>query len=67
MIKSMMNSNQMPAAGAEVNEKGFESGKDGKQVSDETVTGNRRFGVMDLWRIRSNARRFRIHNRIPRL
>lgn len=26
-----------------------------------------RFGLMDLWTIRRNSRKFRIHNRIPRL
>jgi hypothetical protein len=63
----MMNSNKIPAEGMDVNETGLENGKDVKQLSDDNVTMNRRFGVMDLWRIRTNARRFRIHNRIPRL
>lgn len=67
MMTIMMNSNKMPTAGADVNETGSENGKEVKQLSDDTVTLNRRFGVMDLWRIRSNARTFRIHNRIPRL
>jgi hypothetical protein len=62
-----MNSNKIPAEGMDVNETGLENGKDVKQLSDDNVTMNRRFGVMDLWRIRTNARRFRIHNRIPRL
>jgi hypothetical protein len=63
----MMNSNKVPAEGVEVNETGLENGKDVKQLSGDNGTLNRRFGVMDLWRIRSNARTFRIHNRIPRL
>ena len=63
----MMNSNKVPAEGVELSETGLENGKDAKQLSDDNVTLNRRFGVMDLWRIRSNARSFRIHNRIPRL
>jgi len=62
-----MNSNKEPAAGVEVNERGVEQGKDGKHFSDDDVATSRRFGVTDLWRIRSNARSFRIHNRIPRL
>lgn len=28
---------------------------------------NRTFGVADIWRIRRNAKTFRIHSRIPRL
>lgn len=63
----MMNSNKEPLTGVEVNENGLENGKDSKQLSDDNVTLNRRFGVMDLWKIRSNARSFRIHNRIPRM
>ena len=63
----MMNSNKVPAEGVEENGTGLENGKDVKQLSADNDTLNRRFGVMDLWRIRSNARTFRIHNRIPRL
>ena len=63
----MMNSNKVPAEGVDVNETGSENGEDVKQLSDDNAATNRRFGVMDLWRIRSNARTFRIHNRIPRL
>ena len=63
----MINSNKIPTEGVEVNETGFENGKDVKQLSSDNVTTNRRFGAMDLWRIRNNARTFRIHNRIPRL
>ena len=63
----MMTSNKMPVDGADVNETSLEIGKDVKQLSDDSVTLNRKFGTMDLWKIRSTARRFRIHNRIPRL
>lgn len=57
----------MPTEAAYVNETGSANGKDGKQLSDDTVASARKFGAMDLWKIRSSARRFRIHNRIPRL
>jgi len=63
----MINSNKVPVEGHETNETVMVNGKDEKQSSDDSVTLNKRFGVNDLWRIRSNARRFRIHNRIPRL
>lgn len=63
----MMNSNKAPVAGVEVKKKGVGNGNDENQLSDENVTVSRLFGVMDLWRIRNNARSFRIHSRIPRL
>ncbi|RYZ28479.1 MAG: hypothetical protein EOO10_09420 [Chitinophagaceae bacterium] len=63
----MNTNNKVPTDGLEVNETGTENGKDVKQLSADNVTANRRFGAMDLWKIRSNARTYRIHNRIPRL
>jgi hypothetical protein len=62
-----MNSNKMPTVGTEMNETGVENEKDVKGLAGDNNTANRKFGVNDLWRIRSNARTFRIHNRIPRL
>ena len=63
----MMNHNKMPSTGAGSNETGAEYGKDVKQLSDDNVALNRRFGVMDLWKIRKNARSFKIHSRLPRV
>jgi hypothetical protein len=63
----MMNSNKAPHGGAAVVETGAESGKERTQLSVDNVANNRRFGLMDLWRIRSNARSFRIHSRMPRM
>jgi hypothetical protein len=63
----MMNQNKMPLARVVTNETGVENGRDGKQVAEGTVILNRRFGGMDLWKIRSNARTFRIHNRMSRI
>lgn len=61
-----MNHSKMPLKGAGSFEIGMEYGKDVKQLSDDNVALSRRFGVMDLWKIRKNARSFRIHNRLPR-
>ncbi|RYZ62235.1 MAG: hypothetical protein EOO14_02890 [Chitinophagaceae bacterium] len=65
-IKSMM-TNKEPQTGTVSIDTRVESGKDEKQFSNEVANPDRRFGVMDLWKIRSNARTFRIHNRLSRL
>lgn len=44
-----------------------ENGKNLEQATQEQGTATYRFGLMDLWSIRRNSRKFRIHNRIPRL
>jgi hypothetical protein len=63
----MMDYNRAPEREVALNETGLENGKDINQLSDDNGTLNRRFGVTDLWSMRRNARKFKIHDRIPRL
>lgn len=37
------------------------------EVVKDHETFNRRFGLMDLWTIRRKGRKYKIHNRIPRV
>jgi hypothetical protein len=63
----MMNNNKGYEANIALNE--TRTGNDDKvrkgSAGDNTVSHN--FGITDLWSIRRNNRKFRIHNRIPRL
>ena len=63
----MMNSNKEPVTAVSLMETGAENGKNQKKEAEANGTLSKRFGVMDLWKIRSNARSFRIHNRLPRV
>ena len=65
--KEFMNNNQVPATDVALNETRLENGKESNGSSDDGGSLSRRFGMMDLWSIRRNARKFKIHNRIPRL
>jgi hypothetical protein len=40
---------------------------DTKDQPEENDESNRSFGITDIWSIRRNARKFKIHDRIPRL
>ncbi len=62
-----MDYNKAPETVAALNETGLENGKALNQLSNDNGTFNRRFGVTDLWSMRRNARKFKIHDRIPRL
>ena len=66
-INFMMDYNQAPAREAATSETGSGNGKEMEQVSDDSSTLNRRFGIVDLWSIQRNARKFRIHSRISRM
>ncbi len=44
-----------------------EIGKGFTQAAENQSAFNRRFGLMDLWTIRRSGRKFKIHNRIPRM
>lgn len=66
-VNFMMNNNKEYATGVALNETGSVNCNGEKKLSDHDNTVNRSFGVTDLWRIRRNARTFKIHNRIPRL
>ena len=63
----MMDYNNVPESKVAFNETQVKNGRDLNQLSEDNDTFNRRFGVMDLWSIRRSARKFKIHNRIPRL
>jgi hypothetical protein len=62
----MMNNNREHATQVALNETG-NANCETKKLSGEDNTVGRSFGIADLWRIRQNARTFKIHNRIPRL
>jgi hypothetical protein len=62
-----MTDNTEQATAIVVNKTEAGNGEESKQRSHDNGTLNRHFGVVDLWKIRRNARTFRIHNRIPRI
>ena len=37
------------------------------QQNQETTNSTRSFGMIDIWKIRRSAKKFKIHSRIPRL
>lgn len=63
----MTNNNKEDATEFALNEEGSDNSNGAKTLSDSDKSASRRFGVIELWSIRRNARVFRIHNRIPRL
>jgi hypothetical protein len=63
----MMNNNREHATKVALNETGRGDSDETKRLSGDDNTVGRSFGITDLWRIRQNARTFKIHNRIPRL
>lgn len=63
----MMNNNREYATKVALNETGTGNNDEVKKLSGDDNTASRSFGITDLWRIRRNARAFKIHNRIPRL
>jgi hypothetical protein len=63
----MMNTNKVPATEVALIETGVENGEESKLLSEDNGNSNQRFGLMDLWSIRRSARKFKIHNRLPRL
>ncbi|MER3465622.1 MAG: hypothetical protein C4329_15635 [Chitinophagaceae bacterium] len=62
-----MNNNKERATQVAVNEKRTDNSSAEKMSSDADDTNTRSFGSATLWRIRKNARSFKIHNRMPRL
>jgi hypothetical protein len=63
----MMNNNNVPTAAVDVNGTEAENGKDVNPLSNDNGSATRSFGLVNLWSIRRNARKFRIHGRMPRL
>lgn len=63
----MMNSNNASLERVATDETSVENGKDSKQSLSDNDTFKRRFGLMDLWKIRNSARSYRIHSRISRV
>ena len=37
------------------------------QQNQEETTSTRSFGMVDIWKIRRSAKKFKIHSRMPRL
>ena len=62
-----MNNNKAPEQEVVLNERRAGDVRATDLASAEHGSNNRRFGLMDLWSIRRNAREFKIHNRISRL
>lgn len=62
-----MNNSKQYATTLALNGTGIDSDNGGRILSATDKSTGRSFGVTELWRLRQNARMFKIHNRIPRL
>ena len=63
----MTNNNKEDAIEIAFSEAGTGNSSGAKTLSDGDKSASRSFGVGELWKMRRNARVFKIHNRIPRL